>query len=116
MRKGALKSENQIERGNFYNFAFKSQNFAQVVENFAQAWVGVSAAFRHSAGVYWVFTQNIGPAARAIQQINSSNMAQPERTKFLELALGFSSGSGNTLPYFPPPVIIEIQYLFSCMN
>ena len=36
---------NQVKIGNFYSFAFKSQNFAQVVEKFVQTCVCVSSVF-----------------------------------------------------------------------
>ena len=49
---------NKVKRGHFYSSAFKNQNFAQVVDNFAQTCVCVSAAFRNSGAstpslVWW---------------------------------------------------------------
>ena len=49
-RKSALKSVKSGYIGNFVSSAFKSQNFAQVVDNFAQTCVCVSATFRNSVG------------------------------------------------------------------
>ena len=47
---------NQVQIGNFYSFTFKSQNFAQVVEHFAQTFVCVSAAFRNSAQTFLIYS------------------------------------------------------------
>ena len=50
-QKKCVNQSNQVKSGNSYSFVFKSQNFAKVVENFAQTCVCVSAAFRNSANI-----------------------------------------------------------------
>ena len=47
-QKICVKISKPVKRGNLYSFAFRSQNFAEVVENFAQMCVCVSATFRKS--------------------------------------------------------------------